>query len=115
MIWKETNLCKRWRSCSSRRKSAPVWCRAKILAALAITFVEECLRNKWLDKKNFLAMPIHSDMKAGGVSRGSMCRNYEGVGHSSVYLYFERLFRPALRGHGLSFQWDSGECSVFSR
>jgi hypothetical protein len=78
-------------------------------------FIDGCLRNKWPDKKNFLAMPIHSDMKAGGVSLGTISRGYEGVGHSSVYPYFERLFRSTLRGHGLFFQWDSGECSVYSQ
>jgi hypothetical protein len=32
-----------------------------------------------------------------------------------LYSDFERLFRLALRGYGLSFRWDIGECSVFSR
>jgi hypothetical protein len=38
-------------------------------------------------------MAIDSDMKAGGLSQGTISRNYEGVWHSSVYPYFERLFR----------------------
>ena len=63
------------------------------------------LRNKWPDEKNFLAMSIQSDMKAGGESLGTISRNYEGVGSPSVYPYFERLLRPVLRGHGLPFQW----------
>jgi hypothetical protein len=73
------------------------------------------LQNQWPDKKNFLAMPIQSDMKTGGESQGTISRNYEGVGNPSVYPYFERLFRPALRGHGLLFQRDSGECSGYSQ
>jgi len=76
-------------------------------------FVGGTCENKWPDKKNLLAMAIDSDMKAGGLSQGTISRNYEGVGHSSVYPYFERLFRSTLRGYGLSFQWDSGECSVY--
>ena len=78
-------------------------------------FVGRTCENKWPDKKNLLAMAIDSDMKGGGVSPGSISRNYEGVGDRSVYFYFARLFRPALRGHGLSFQRDSGECSVYSQ
>jgi len=74
------------------------------------------LRNSWPDKKNFLAMPIHSDMKAGGLSRGTISRGYEAVGKNpSVYLYFERRLRLARLGYGLSFRRDSGECSVYSR
>ena len=65
--------------------------------------------------KNLLAMAIDSDMKAGGESLGTISRNYEGVGIPSVYPYFEWPFRPALRGYGLSFQRDSGECSVNSQ
>jgi len=73
------------------------------------------LRNKWPDEKNFLAMSIQSDMKAGGESLGTISRNYEGVGIPSVYSYFQRLFWLALRGHGLPFQWDSSERSVYSQ
>jgi hypothetical protein len=61
-------------------------------------------------------MPIQSDMKTGGASLGTISRGYEGVGKNpSVYPYFERLFRAALRGHGLLFQRDSGECSGYSQ
>jgi hypothetical protein len=74
-----------------------------------------CLRNKWPEKKNLLAKPIHSDMKAGGVSPGTISRNYEGVGSFSVYRYFERVVRPALRGHGLPFQWISSKRAADSR
>jgi hypothetical protein len=74
-----------------------------------------CSRNKWPDEKNFLAMSIQSDMKAGGESQGTISRNYEGVGNPSVYPYFERLFRPALRGHGLPFQWISSKRAADSR
>ena len=56
-----------------------------------------------VNKKNLLAMAIHSDMKAGGVSLGTISRTYEGVGNPSVYSYFERLLRPGLRGDGLPF------------
>ena len=88
MIWKNTNLCKRLRSCSSPRKSAQVWCRAKILAALAKRFVDPGLQKKWPRKKSFLAIGIDSDMKTGGESLGTISRNYEGVGNPSVYLLF---------------------------
>jgi hypothetical protein len=71
--------------------------------------------NKWPDRKNFLAMSIQSDMKAGGESQGTISRNYEGVGNPSVYPYFERLFRPALRGHGLSFQRISSKRAADSQ
>src|SRR5437870_5984750 len=67
------------------------------------------------DEKNFLAMAINSNMNAGGASRGSISRNYESCRDASAYAHFERLFRSALRGHGLSFRRDSGECSVYSR
>jgi hypothetical protein len=57
------------------------------------------------DKKNFLAMAINSNMNVGGgESRGTISRNYEGVGNPSVYPYFHWLFRLALRGDGLPFQ-----------
>jgi hypothetical protein len=56
------------------------------------------LRNKWPEKKNLLAKPIHSDTKAGGVSPGSISRNYERRWDASAYDHFERLFRPVVRG-----------------
>jgi hypothetical protein len=75
-----------------------------------------CLRNKWPEKKNLLAKPIHSDMKAGGESPGTISRNYEGVGkRPCVYPHFERLLRPALRGCRLPFQRNAAECSVYSQ
>jgi hypothetical protein len=63
-----------------------------------------------------LAMTIGSDMNSScGGSRGSIRRNYEGVGENlTVYSYFERLFRPALRGDGLPFQWVGGERAGFA-
>jgi hypothetical protein len=103
MIWKKTNLCERWRNCSSPRKSAPVWWRAKILAALAKRFADLGLQKNGPDRKSFLVMRINPGMKAGGESPGTISRNYEGVGNPSVYLYFNRLFRPALRSHCLEF------------
>ena len=72
MIWKKTNLCKRWRSCSSPRKSASVWCRAKILAALAKRFADLDMQKNGPDSKSFLVIGINSDMKAGGVSPGTI-------------------------------------------
>ncbi len=61
-------------------------------------------------------MGINSNMNVGGgESLGTRSRNYEGVGNPSLYLYFGRLFGPALRGHGLLFQRDGGECSVYSQ
>ena len=93
----------------------PGWCRAKILAALAKRFVDPGLQKKWPRKKSFLVIGIESDMKAGGVSLGTISRNYEGVGNPSVYSYFERLFRPALRGHRLSFRRISSKRAADSR
>jgi hypothetical protein len=78
-------------------------------------FVGGTCKNKWPDKKNLLAMAIDSDMKAGGVSQGTISRNYEGVGSPSVYPYFQRLFGLAMRGHYLRFQRISGQCSVHSQ
>ena len=50
------------------------------------------------------------------VSLGTISRSYERVGKNpSVYPYFERVVRPALRGCRLQFQRDSGEYSIFSR
>src|SRR5205809_7744958 len=60
-------------------------------------------------------MTIDSDMKAGGESLGTISRNYEGVGISSVYPYFQRLFRLALRGHSLQFQRISSKRAADSR
>src|SRR5437667_675083 len=101
MTRKKTNCCKLWRSCSSRRKGAALRCRAKNLAAPAKRFVDRDLRNKWPDKKNLLVMAIDSDMKAGGVSRGSVSRNYERYRDAFACPVFGHLFRLALRGHGL--------------
>ena len=60
-------------------------------------------------------MTIDSDMKAGGESLGTISRNYEGVGISSVYPYFQQLFRLALRGHSLPFQRISSKCAADSQ
>ena len=66
--------------------------------------------------EKLLAMTINSNMNVGGgVSLGTISRNYESVGNRSVYPYFERLLRPALRRDGLPFQRNSGECSVYSQ
>lgn len=59
-------------------------------------------------------MTIDSDTNCGGVSRGSIRRSYEGVGKNpSIYPYFERLFRPAVRGGGLPVRRVGGECARF--
>ena len=50
-------------------------------------------------------MAIDSDTNADGKNG----RN------PSVYSDFEWLFRPALRGHGLSFQRVGGECAGFAQ
>jgi hypothetical protein len=74
------------------------------------------LRNKLRSQKKLLAMTIASDTnERGGLSPGSISRNYEGVGNSSVCPYFGRLLRPALRGRRLQFRRDSGQCSVYSQ
>jgi len=59
-------------------------------------------------------MAIDSDMEEGRASRGSISRNCENDRNPSVYSDFERLFRPALRGHGLPFRRVGGECAVFA-
>jgi hypothetical protein len=50
-------------------------------------------------------MAIGSDMNEHGGSRGSISRDCENDRNPSVYSVrlrrIERLFRPALRGHGL--------------
>src|SRR6266487_5434471 len=77
---------------------------------------ENPAQKKWKGRKKLLAMKVISDINDPcGESLGSISRDYECVGHSSVYPYFGRLFRPALRGYGLSFQRDSGKCSVYSQ
>jgi hypothetical protein len=64
--------------------------------------------------KKLLAMTIDSDTNEGRRIAGSISRSY-GVGENpSVYSYFERLFRPALRGDGLPFQRVGGECASFA-
>jgi hypothetical protein len=65
--------------------------------------------------KKLLAMTIDSDTNEGRRIAGSISRSYESVGNPAVYRYFERLFRPALRGHGLLFQRVGGECAGHSQ
>jgi len=88
-------------------------------------FIGGCLRNKRPEQrkrrrtkkfKKLLAMIIGSDTNScGGASLGSISRSYEVVGKDpSVYPYFERLFRSALRRHRLPFQWVGGERAVFA-
>jgi hypothetical protein len=62
------------------------------------------LQNKWPEQRNLVAMAVDSDTSKGGASRGSISRNYENDRNPSVYSYFERLFRPTLRGGGLPFR-----------
>jgi hypothetical protein len=50
----------------------------------------------------------------GGASRGTISRNCENIQNPSVYANFERLFRPALRRHGLQFRWVCGKCAGFA-
>jgi hypothetical protein len=65
--------------------------------------------------KYLLAMKINSGTNGGGASRGSISRSYEGVGKNpSVYPYFERLFRPAVRGCRLSVRRVGGERARFA-
>ena len=59
-------------------------------------------------------MAIDSDTNQGGASRAAISRNYENDRNPSVYSYFERRFRSALRGHGLPFQRVGGECAGFA-
>jgi hypothetical protein len=70
-----------------------------------------CWKNKIARTENLLAMVINSDTNKGGASRGSISRNCENIRNPSVYADFERLFRPALLGRGLSFQWVSVACA----
>jgi hypothetical protein len=67
------------------------------------------------NRKILLAIEIPSDINdRGGVSRGSISRNYEGVGKDpSVHPYFERLDSPALRSYRLSFRRVGCKCAGF--
>ena len=70
------------------------------------------LQNKWPQQKNLLAMKIDSDNnRGGGASRGTISRSCENGCIHSVYSALERLFRSALRGHGLLFRRLGGECT----
>jgi len=70
--------------------------------------------NKWPQQKNLLAMTIDSDRKEHGASRGTISRSCENACCHSVYSALERLFRSAVRGHGLPFQRLGGECTGFA-
>ena len=59
-------------------------------------------------------MTIDADTNQGDASRAAVSRTYENDRNPSVYLYFEQLFRPALRGDGLPFQRVGGECAGFA-
>jgi hypothetical protein len=65
--------------------------------------------------KKLLAMAIGSDTKQARRIAGSISRSYESVGNLAVYRYFERLFRPAVWGHGLPVQRHSAKRAVSSR
>jgi hypothetical protein len=80
-----------------------------------MAFIDGCLRNKWPEQKNLLAMAIDSDTNKGGASGGSISRNCENAWSHSVYSAFERLLRPALLGHGLPIQRVGGECAGFAQ
>ena len=62
-----------------------------------------CLRSKCPEQRNLLVMAIDSATKAEHEIRGSVCDRD-----------FDRLFRPALRGHGLPFRRVGGECASFA-
>ena len=114
MIWKKTNLCKRWGSCSSPRKSASVWCRAKILAALAKRFADlwACKKNG-PGRKRVLAMIFMSDTNNGVRRPLSTCLRREK--DYCLYSDFDRFLRSALRGHGLPFRRISSKRTVYSQ
>jgi hypothetical protein len=78
-------------------------------------FIDRYLRNKWPEQKNLLARVTNSDTNDGGASRGSISRNCENIRNPSVYADFERLFSPALRGHGLPIQRLGGEHPIHSQ
>lgn len=71
------------------------------------------LSKKMEGTKKLLAMTIHSDTNSGfGLPLSTGLRR-ETTKNRCLYFDFERLFRPALRGHGLSFQRDSSKRSVY--
>jgi len=83
-------------------------------------FIDGCLRNKWPQRKNLLAMKIGPDINDPcGASRGSMSRNCENSQNPAVYSVrlgrIERLLRPALRRHGFAFQWISSKRAADSQ
>jgi hypothetical protein len=79
-----------------------------------IGFIDGCLRNKWSEQKNLLAMTIDSDTNKSGASRGTISRNCENSRNPTVYAGFERFFRPALWSYGLPFQRVGGKCAGFA-
>jgi len=60
-------------------------------------------------------MAIDSDTNEHGVFTIAAYRSSRCDRNSSVYSDFERLFRPALRGHGLPVQRVGGECAGFAK
>ncbi len=64
-------------------------------------FTGGCLRNKWLEQKNLLAMAIDSDTDAEYEIRSSVCKPQNCENDRNPYSDFERLFRLALRCHRL--------------
>jgi hypothetical protein len=74
------------------------------------------MRNKQWQQKNLLVIKINSDIEGGGASQGTIRRTYEKNYYiHSLYSALERLFRCALRGHGLQIQWLGGKHSIHSR
>jgi hypothetical protein len=58
---------------------------------------------------------IHPNITGADESRGpAISHNYERRRDASAYVYFERLFRPAVRGRGLPIRWIGGECAGFA-
>ena len=108
MTCKNTNAWKSWRSDSSRRNGATLWCRATNPADLLKIFVGWGLPNK--RPSQFQVRPksyrhqVARDTNVAHEIHTSVCDPDS-----------EQFFRPALRGHGLPFRRISSKRSAYSR
>src|SRR5947207_15963026 len=102
MTWKNTHLWMNWRSGSSWRNGAPLWCRAKNPADLLKAFVDWSLRNK--RPSQFLVRP-----KSYRHQLAADTNVAHEIGSSFCNPDSERFFRPALRGQGLPFRRIGGQ------
>src|SRR5437870_1080306 len=108
MTWQNTHTWMNWRSDSSWRNGATLWCRATNPADLLKTFADWGLRDK--RPSQFLVRPKsyrHQLAKDTNVVHEIHSRSCNPDS--------EQFFRSALRGHDLPFQWFGGKHSIHSR